>query len=179
MPDLKCDRCGLDNPDGVKYCTNCGSELRALQQPEAAQQTSTYAPQSGKGSRRLLIAAIVGVLALVLIVFVIVASTPTRSVVPVLNAYYDDGTLIISPSVGIIGGVYNNGSRTVTCWLNYTISDSRGWNISEALMLGPIPSNHGFAQVNVTHNWPATYNGISITNPTQIVPEWSFTLKIL
>ncbi len=108
------------------------------------------------------------------VLFASILLTPSPDLVPVLDAFYDDGNATVAPTIAIIGWIFNNGTSVASCYLNYTINDSRGWSVSDSLNLGPIQPNGGYVLINQTYPWPRDYSGISITTPVQIVPEWTY-----
>ena len=76
---MKCSNCGMDSPQGVRYCAGCGSEIMA--QPMAVQMAPQqlpmyYQPQMlGSTARGLSIAVGIlkggGVMALAICVFIV------------------------------------------------------------------------------------------------------------
>lgn len=47
MPSVYCTACGLENPDGARFCSRCGTPLARLSGERAAETTSTFSLGGG------------------------------------------------------------------------------------------------------------------------------------
>ncbi len=124
-------------------------------------------------------AIVVALLVIIAVIFLAGAFSPTTglaALAPALDAYYDYGNSTVTPSVALLGWVFNNGTAVTSCYLNYTFNDSRGWSLSDSLNLGAIQPSGGYALINKTYAWPQVYKGVSVVSPTPIVPEWTYKI---
>ena len=167
---MRCPKCGREVPDNASYCATCGSPVGYVPAP---------APVVAKSNTTLIAVIVVIVVAVVVVgVLAFVVLLQKSELRPVLNLYYDNGGLISDPTIYVSGQVYNDGSRAGYGILHYTIQDSRGWSISGDYQLGRIEPNGGYVSVELIFNWPRSYGGVWVDDPTQIVPTWTYSVTL-
>lgn len=80
---MYCNNCGIQNPDGVKFCSNCGGQLQAAPvqpeynaapvQPTQQPYNAAYtAPQPEKKKKGKMIGIIAGVVALLVVIGIVI-----------------------------------------------------------------------------------------------------------
>jgi len=114
---------------------------------------------------------IIGIIALSIILILIVASMAgyllwIRPWAHASGAYDLSTHLTASdnPQMLVWGKVFNTGYKDGYATLSVTISDHRGYSLSNSFALGRVESRGGYVNVSKTYDWPYYYKNYSISN---------------
>jgi len=141
---MKCPKCGAENPDNKKFCSDCGKRLSDLDLNKRAKQKWVM----------ILTTIIIVIIIMAIIVFSWRPWT-VPNMVRDLNTNFNDST----DEVTFSGSIFNYGDRDGYATLQVTITDNRGYSKTDTIQVGLVKAKGGESTILKIYDWPDYYNG--------------------
>jgi len=162
---MKCPSCGAENQDTATYCEKCAVPL---------EPTQKVSGDSNNRKRVRFIVAVIVVSATVILAGFIGAFylIPPRSnsivITDDISLPHNRGQESHEGFVKVAGLVYNSGNADGICTLNFTVTDTRGWNVSGSDVFR-VPAG-GSYHISHEYAWPQVFNGKNVSSDWTIDP---------